>query len=689
MADDDKKLKDDDVSQVVSGGGSLTDSTSVGSPYVPLPSAQDVTKAVAPPITSGTSINVPSSRPIPRMPPSSPTDNYPVLPPLPAGDHPAGSPAPTVPAAPPVKFTPTFQYTPDAAASVGPPPGAASQKPVFDLINQQRQAMMPYYDRVMKAEDASQVMVDSIFANKPKIPELKPFQPPKPTSMWEAWGSPAMIMAGMMGMKGGGQALTRSLTAAAAVNNAIKAKDDQAYKRAFDEWNQESENAIKHYNMEHASYEDALKYAKSKPETALAMAETAAHVFDNSQMIQAVQHGLDEANKVAKQQWDWNVEMAKHRGEILKEHEQTDYYNEFAQRPEMAGKSKMEIKAAADAHLKQVASGDSPKDKGGVYAAVYNAEIRNGKSEVEAAQAATDATSSSKESVLREAVIAENERRESAGLAPMTPQEVGAFRQVYAPSSGGASSKSVIGNLLSDDARMLEASNRLFHNKYPPWLRAPEDRARIDNDASALARSLGMSMKEATVLPEQVKADASALLKDIGWLDGIKRGQKIIEGQIPIAKSYLDKLDLTEIRTINAGILAGKTEFGSADANNYANAMSTLAFEWGRLQAGPQSAAMLPVEVVKIGMNRVQNVTPDQFVGEAELLQKEAANTIKASEDTVKERRQALVNRTATSPVPGKFDHTGLFEATSAEGKPIYRVSPGKWVNEDGTPYGK
>lgn len=167
-------------------------------------------------------------------------------------------------------------------------------------------------------------------------------------------------------------------------------------------------------------------------------------------------------------------------------------------------------------------------------------------------------------------------------------------------------------------------------------------RTAVMNRSAELMSAAGLSPEEVAVLPAEKKADASALVRDTAWIDGVERGQTILKGMFPIAEEYMKKLSLTEIQRVNSLIVGGAQEFGSADANNYANAMTTIALEYGRVMAGPQSAAMLPVEAIKIGMGRVGNLTPDQFKGEQELINKEAANSVAAQEKIIAKRRQSL-----------------------------------------------
>jgi hypothetical protein len=196
-------------------------------------------------------------------------------------------------------------------------------------------------------------------------------------------------------------------------------------------------------------------------------------------------------------------------------------------------------------------------------------------------------------------------------------------------------------------------------------------RKQVQNRWGEMTQAMGMTPEQAAALPAEKKADAVALAMDTKWIDGVERSQEIVLGQIPIVQSYLDQLPLTEIQRVNGLILQGAREFGSPEAQAYGNAMSSLEMEWGRLSAGPQSVAMLPVEVMRIGANRFGNLTPNQFAAEAALLPKEAANSVQAQMKIIENRRKSLENLkpslpTAT-PSPGagggaNADPLGLFK---------------------------
>lgn len=195
---------------------------------------------------------------------------------------------------------------------------------------------------------------------------------------------------------------------------------------------------------------------------------------------------------------------------------------------------------------------------------------------------------------------------------------------------------------LSDAALTYAASRYITTNTIPAGMGGGAMRTAVMNRAGEMLQGIGMTPEQFAALPAEKRADATALARDTAWLDGTERQQEVLQGALPIAEQYMKQLPLTEIQRINAGIVAGEREFGSVAANNYANAMTTVAMEFGRLMAGPQSIAMLPVEIMNIGMNRVGNLTPDQFGGEKELIAQEAANSVQAQTKVIEKRRGSL-----------------------------------------------
>lgn len=86
--------------------------------------------------------------------------------------------------------------------------------------------------------------------------------PPKPTSLVEEWGSPAMLLA-LLGSAFTRQPLTNALNAGAAVMRAYQQRDFDGAKQAQEEWKSNTDTALKLYGLQAKSYEDSLKAIRS------------------------------------------------------------------------------------------------------------------------------------------------------------------------------------------------------------------------------------------------------------------------------------------------------------------------------------------------------------------------------------------------------------------------------------------
>ena len=418
----------------------------------------------------------------------------------------------------------------------------------------------------------------------PKFKEAPVYEPRGPM---EAFGTSAGLMAVLGGMIGR-RSVTHALNAATAAMQGMKQGDQEAFKTNYERWKDETDNMITAHKFEREAYQDALTEIRQGKADGWAKLKAAADSFQNAGIQQAAAIKDKSMLETHMDSWEMqrsNLEETKKQVAAQVQDEQ-DRHAKAQEEMKNAAEKNAALKALQEARQ----SGDPEKIKA-------------------AQQNMIDVEAKTTPSLLTSMV--------KAGV-------------------GGT------GTPISTDAAELEAANRLFNGKYPPWMRSNEDRNRLDNDAAALAKNLGLTMTEAAALPAEKKADASALLADVKWLDGISRGQRVLDGSLDIAEDYMKRLPLTEIQRVNGGIVSGMTEFGSSDSNNYANAMTDVALEWGRLKAGPQSAAMLPVEVIKLGMGRLSNITPDQFAGEKELIKKDSANAIAAQNGVVADRRAAL-----------------------------------------------
>ena len=432
--------------------------------------------------------------------------------------------------------------------------------------------------------------------------------PPTPQPMpkeeaqdpWKAWGSPAM----MIGVLGGlltRNHLTTSLNAAAAINKSVQAQDMNAAKQKFEEWKVANQNMKDQAEFNLKTFKEIIDSDKMDMDTKLATLKTLAAA---RQVDESFFKDLDTAHR-------WTLDTQVKLQEM----------NERGQRIQKQGDEYANLHNLQEAIKARQANKDPAK------VAELDQSVKNASEIVNAGKQDKLSLTGTPGSMWMKKKMSENPDAGADQIAEWAKQAKDIDKA--APKTG-----------LSEDALEMDAYSRLFFGKYPPGMGGKEDKEAVDNRAAELAKKIGISYLDVAFLPADKKMQAQALAKDIIWYDGTRRSQNIVEGQLPIVQEYLDKMPLTEIRTINKGIMEGATEFGSAEANNYAQAMTTLAFEWGRLEAGPQSIAMLPIEVINVGMKRFVNVTPHQFRGERELLPKEAQNFVTSQKRVMDDRRK-------------------------------------------------
>ena len=176
--------------------------------------------------------------------------------------------------------------------------------------------------------------------------EPTPYKPPAPTDPWSNWGSPAMWFAGLSGVIGRRSA-TRALDAGAAYLNAVNAKDQKLAQQKFDEYKVENENAINAHEWTRDAYKDALEGVKANSADRKAIYETVAHAINDDVMLQALDKGVDHADKLSEERQRHADEMQLHQGEVVKAKALSDYSQ--AQKDFVAAKAKGDQRAMDDA----------------------------------------------------------------------------------------------------------------------------------------------------------------------------------------------------------------------------------------------------------------------------------------------------------------------------------------------------
>lgn len=103
--------------------------------------------------------------------------------------------------------------------------------------------------------------------NPPTL-DIKPFQKPKETDPIEAWGSIAMVFAGLASLKVRSHATT-AMNAAAAGLNAVKQKDADAYDKAFKEWEVATKNTVEMAHFQQDAYRTLMESVEHRESIAL------------------------------------------------------------------------------------------------------------------------------------------------------------------------------------------------------------------------------------------------------------------------------------------------------------------------------------------------------------------------------------------------------------------------------------
>ena len=511
----------------------------------------------------------------------------------------------------------------DKPASVASPAAAPTVNPKQGLNNlvQQEQALRDQY-----AKDYERMQ-----GKAPVAPELKPWTQKEPEAdpvkAFGSWASAFGILASALTRT----PLTSALNASAAAMTAIRQGDLSRYKDAKETFKENTELAVKNYDLQHKAYDDALALMRDNHAEGWAAVKTVAATYND---IWA-RNTADEQALIQRQEAGQRMRFAAddHMAKMLETGAQQAHVLEVAQ--EMAGgedklkalKPQERMAAYGKAALKikvdeEMALRRQSAEQMGEQNWLVN---HPGKDHLDYLNAKSSAVATGKQ----EGVLAEINN----GLP--------------------ADKEMVHGTGMSKAAVTEDAMQWILSGKQPTPARGPLANAQLNavkEERVKLMDTMGLTAEQVAMIPAERKADVAALAKDGMSLDGTKTALNQFENMFPIAEEYAAKLGLTEVQRLNAAILKGDTEFGSADANNYANAMATIAMEFGRL-AAPQSNAMPPVALMQIGMQRLgPAITPTQLKGEHELAVKEATAKIKSFQQTIDDRRSKLLRPIGAEP---------------------------------------
>ena len=240
----------------------------------------------------------------------------------------------------------------------------------------------------------------------------------------------------------------------------------------------------------------------------------------------------------------------------------------------------------------------------------------------------------------KDKIIAQTEELRTRSQAEQERIREGKIKVQAGP--GGAPVPGVSG--LTADAVEMDAYNRLFNGKYPPgYQKDNRMRIQIDNQAADLAKRAGLTMAEVAVLPGEKKADLVSLNNMTRWYDGVKKSSMAVENNIKIMKSYDAQVDLTQYQDINAAKVAIKAKLGDVAAQNYENAAMEVMNEYARVMSGPTSNAQLAEGASKRAQEILNtSFSPQQLDGAQEVMTKIMNGQLKATEDTIADRKSDL-----------------------------------------------
>jgi hypothetical protein len=195
-----------------------------------------------------------------------------------------------------------------------------------------------------------------------------------------------------------------------------------------------------------------------------------------------------------------------------------------------------------------------------------------------------------------------------------------------------------------DDAAIDYAAQEYMNSgKLPSGFSSGQMKTEVINRAASVMQAAGITPAQFSALAPERKAVAAALTKNVAFESNIARGVKELDAMLDQAAFWAKDLPITTFQKVNEALLTGEIYVGNAEANNYKIAMQNVALLYGRLQAGPTSNAMLPVEVIKMGMNRFGTaLSPAQFEGERVTLHTEAENILAKTQDEINNGKRQL-----------------------------------------------
>ena len=201
-------------------------------------------------------------------------------------------------------------------------------------------------------------------------------------------------------------------------------------------------------------------------------------------------------------------------------------------------------------------------------------------------------------------------------------------------------------NYGTSEGQNVAAMQKLFFGEEPKGMgqQAVQIRTRIRDLAAQTGKALGLTDMDMAMLPHDSKAKYKAIDGLTKWGSMVAKSQVNLEKDLDVATYYAEKLGSVAIKKINEMVIAGKSQFGDGDAQAYGLAVQKIRSEYMRLQTGPTSNAMLPVEAQQRSDQLISTgITAENWRGPIrDAITWEARNAVKSVEDTTNSLRNSV-----------------------------------------------
>lgn len=372
--------------------------------------------------------------------------------------------------------------------------------------------------------------------------DLKPWTEKAPTQdPVEAFGSAGSMFA-ILASTFTHTPMTNSLNASAAAMNAAAARDERAYKTAFDAWKENTKLALDRHQMAHEDFTDALTMMKSDTAQGSAMMSAyAAKYGDEKAMVLAeagLYHDLDQVGQSRQQ-----------AAERL-----------LALYPSLEKEGERQSLLLADPDWK---SGDP-------------ARMRAAVSRVQAAMAPHYGG----------ATLAGEKARAIQDLVEGGMPIVDAIRKVETETKPAQKSN------LTPDAIDVGAKTYLATGQMPNLgLGAKEDKVALLNRATELANEQGVSVGDILAGRSSYKADTQSLGSLTKMTDAAVSFEQTALKNMGVAERLAEKGQGTELGpVVNRWIQAGRKATGDPDVKAFDDSLQTVANEYAKIMSGATGA---------------------------------------------------------------------------------------------------